>query len=162
MPIDGRQITNTLRSNNFLTGMLWKDLSDEDSLLQLPFRGNCLNWTVGHLVHHRGYMLGLLGAEHPWSEGEREPYATGSAPITAADQDGVRSFTQLRADWDAAQQALEDALAAASEEQLAAIVDEERGRSLAEQLAGLAWHETYHVGQMEILRQLAGTDDQVP
>ncbi len=32
---------------------------------------------------------------------------------------------------------------------------------LKQQLDGLAWHETYHVGQAELLRHLAGKDDQV-
>ena len=34
-------------------------------------------------------------------------------------------------------------------------------RSLGEQLSFLSWHETYHVGQTEALRQLAGKNDKV-
>jgi len=30
---------------------------------------------------------------------------------------------------------------------------------LKQQLDGLTWHETYHVGQTELLRQPAGKDD---
>jgi hypothetical protein len=34
-------------------------------------------------------------------------------------------------------------------------------RSLAAWLHMSLWHETYHIGSTEILRQLAGKDDQV-
>ena len=30
-----------------------KGLSHADSLLQLPFRGNCLNWVLGHIAGTR-------------------------------------------------------------------------------------------------------------
>ena len=49
-------------------------------------------------------------------------------------------------------------LARATSEFLAAKVDEE---SRGEQIAFSNWHETYHVGQLELLRQLAGKDDKV-
>ena len=32
-------------------------------------------------------------------------------------------------------------------------------RTLRQALDGLHWHETYHTGQLELLRQLAGKDD---
>jgi hypothetical protein len=43
------------------------------------------------------------------------------------------------------------------------VVVDFRGRevSLEKAVAGLHWHETYHVGQLELLRQLAGTDDAI-
>ncbi len=36
-----------------------------------------------------------------------------------------------------------------------------RPRSVGAWLHFLLWHETYHVGQMEYLRQLAGVNDKV-
>jgi uncharacterized damage-inducible protein DinB len=33
--------------------------------------------------------------------------------------------------------------------------------SMAERLAFAHWHETYHVGQLELLRQLTGKNDKV-
>ena len=42
-----------------------------------------------------------------------------------------------------------------------AIVDEEKGSTRLDALLGLSWHETYHVGQFEYLRQAAGTDDKI-
>ncbi|NHZ72498.1 MAG: hypothetical protein GWP17_05390, partial [Aquificales bacterium] len=44
---------------------------------------------------------------------------------------------------------------------LAEIYDEERGTAVGDRIASLHWHETYHTGQLEILRQLAGKNDSV-
>ena len=38
---------------------------------------------------------------------------------------------------------------------------DERERTVAERLLFLAWHEGYHVGQTEYLRQLSGKDDKI-
>jgi hypothetical protein len=34
-------------------------------------------------------------------------------------------------------------------------------RAVGQALAGLHWHETYHTGQLELLRQLAGKNDAI-
>jgi hypothetical protein len=44
---------------------------------------------------------------------------------------------------------------------LEAIADEENRRTLGERLEFIHWHETYPVGQLEILRQLAGMNDAI-
>src|SRR4051794_4037563 len=38
-------------------------LTHDESLLQLPFRGNCMNWVIGHILEGRNTILDLLGAE---------------------------------------------------------------------------------------------------
>jgi len=40
-------------------------MSQADSLIQLPFRSNCMNWIVGHILTNRYNVLRLLGAELP-------------------------------------------------------------------------------------------------
>ena len=45
---------------------------------------------------------------------------------------------------------------------MATLIQTARGETtLGERLVFLHWHETYHVGQLELLRQLAGTNDAV-
>ena len=41
------------------------------------------------------------------------------------------------------------------------LLESMRERTRLQRLQSLLWHETYHVGQLELLRQLAGTDDKV-
>ena len=62
------------------------------------------------------------------------------------------------ADLDVSQERLDAALAGLTTEDLERVVDD---RTLAERLTFDYWHEAYHTGQTELLRQLAGADDKV-
>ena len=45
---------------------------------------------------------------------------------------------------------------------LAEVVETRFGeRPVGQHVAGLHWHETYHTGQLELLRQLAGKNDAI-
>ena len=71
-------------------------LSQADSLVQLPFRSNCLNWVLGHLVSNRRTILKLLGDEQTIDGGLIARYEYGSEPITG-DGEGVLALEQLLA-----------------------------------------------------------------
>jgi uncharacterized damage-inducible protein DinB len=135
-------------------------LTHADSLLQLPFRGNCLNWVLGHIVAGRDGILKLLGESPIWSEEEAAPYDRGSEPITC---DGnVHSLEKLLSDLNRSQALLVAALERTPQEELEKTIETFRGeRTLGNHVAFLLWHEAYHVGQLELLRQLAGKDDAV-
>lgn len=135
-------------------------LSHQDSLLQLPFRGNCLNWVLGHIMVGRNIALKLLGDPPLWTESQVARYRRGSDPITAGE--GAHHLEELLRDLDESQQRLAATLSEISPDALAAVVPFRGGqRPLGEALSGQHWHETYHVGQLELLRQLAGTDDAI-
>lgn len=131
-------------------------LTHADRLLQPPFRANCLNWVLGHIVAARNNALLMLGEEPVWSDQDAAPYATDSEPITG-NRAGHR-LEKLVADLDRSQERLEAGLERIPAEELAEVKGE---HSLGERLAGLYWHEAYHTGQTEFLRQLAGKDDKV-
>jgi hypothetical protein len=133
-------------------------LSNHDSLLQLPVRGNCFNWVVGHIIVGRNQALELLGAEPVWTEDQLSLYRTGSEPITA-DGQGL-TLERLLEDLAQSQQRIAAALERSLPEELAAEAGfRGSAQPVGQALAGLHWHETYHTGQLELLRQLAGTDD---
>ncbi|MEZ4670499.1 MAG: DinB family protein [Anaerolineae bacterium] len=158
--IESQELIYMLERNLTTIRKQVEGLTHEDSLLQLPFRGNCLNWTVGHIVMHRDYMLKLLGGQPVLDEVETELYATGSDPITDASQ--AINFETLMEHLQTTHIRVLEILQTRTGDELAIIVaDDERQRSLGQMLFALGWHETYHVGQTEILRQLAGTDDRV-
>jgi hypothetical protein len=158
--IDSQQLIQTLKSNLYVIEKQTEGLTHEDSLLQFPFRGNCLNWTVGHIVMHRDYMLKLLGGQPVLNSEETELYAAGSEPITD-DSKALRLETLLE-HLQTLQQRLVAALEKMTPEDLAVIVEsDERKRSLGQMLSGLGWHETYYAGHTDIQRQLAGKNDQV-
>ncbi|HEY6539974.1 MAG TPA: DinB family protein [Ktedonobacteraceae bacterium] len=59
-------------------------LTNEESFLQPPFRGNCLNWVLGHVVFSREAVLSKLGESFPWTEAEAARYTRNSEPVTSA------------------------------------------------------------------------------
>lgn len=135
-------------------------LTHADSLLQPPFRGNCLNWVLGHIVESRNAVLRALGQEAVWGEEEGARYATGSPPITGDAQ--ALQLERLLAGLALSQERIEAALRGTTPNALAVPVEADGQRvPLGERLDWLLWHETYHVGQLELLRQLAGKNDAV-
>jgi len=138
-----------------------KGLSHADSLLQLPFRGNCLNWVLGHIADNRNTMLLCLGEEAILSEAHARRYGYNSEPV-CGHADDILTLEQLLAVLDQGQGALTGKLQKITAEELAREVHSFLGTTTLGQLIFfLHWHETYHTGQTEALRQLAGKDDKV-
>lgn len=132
-------------------------LTQEDSLVQPPFRGNCLNWVLGHIINGRNAALKYLGGDPVWSEEINKRYDRNSEPI-AGDAENILPLPQLLHDLEVSQERIQAALQQITPERLATVIDED---TLEEQVRFLHWHETYHVGQLELLRQLAGKNDKV-
>jgi hypothetical protein len=153
------KLIETLKRNQWIVQAQTDGLSHPDSLLQLPFRGNCLNWVLGHLALHRDKMLVLTGRESLLDEGEYEPYRRGSAPILSGE--GAVRLEALLGALALLAERLEVGLERCSPGALAEVIDEKHGFTLGDRLEFLLWHETYHLGQLEYLRQLAGKDDAV-
>lgn len=141
--------------NHQVLRMQTKGLTHEDSLLIPPFRANCLNWVLGHIVVYRDRALVWLGNEAVWDEEQSAPYERESEPLQAQD---ALPLEQIMADLKVTQERLAAALAEITVEDLGQLVDE---RTLAERLTFAFWHEAYHAGQTELLRQLSGVDDKV-
>jgi uncharacterized damage-inducible protein DinB len=131
-------------------------LTHADSLLQPPYRGNCMNWVFGHIINSRNNMLAMLGQPKLWGDAESQRYKRGSDPITCDEQ--ALPLDRLRADFQTVNEQLVAALGQMTEADLETPTDDE---TLGEALLTLIWHETYHVGQFEQLRQLTGIGDQV-
>ena len=135
-------------------------LSHKDSLLQPPFRGNCLNWVLGHILEGRNTALTLLAESPIWDKEKVSRYERGSDAITESER--ALPLEGLLEDLDRSQRQIAAVLRHTTPEELGTVVPY-RGsqRPLGQALASQHWHETYHTGQLELLRQLAGTDDAV-
>jgi uncharacterized damage-inducible protein DinB len=136
-----------------------KDLTHQDALVQVP-GVNCLNWVLGHIAGSRDEVLSLLG-EGPALGEAAVRYRRESDPVTA-DGPSVVPLDRLLAALAEGQERITAALAALTQEALA----EERPNGdrtlpLGTRLHFAMWHETYHVGQTELLRALAGKRDKV-
>jgi hypothetical protein len=145
--IDGYDTHNTLL-HRFAEG-----LSNDESLRQPPFTANTFNWLLGHILSTRQEVLLTLDQPPLWPDGTGGRYATGSPPLTDAAE--AVSLDDLMAQVDRSRGLLQIALEGGSAEYLEAIIGTRFGpRPRIEHIAGLQWHETYHLGQLELLRAM--------
>lgn len=56
--------------------------SHSDSMKQLPFPANCMNWNIGHLMVYRDEYLGALDGVSRADPAEFAIYGAGSEPLT--------------------------------------------------------------------------------
>lgn len=141
-------------ANTWLIGRHAEGLTHAESLLQPTFAANCFNWVLGHIIWRRNSALLILGQDPFWSEEMMATYRSGSDPIQTAD--GARELASLLEDLTESQQRIGNALQQVSAETLATVVETDRGnKAVGEYLASLHWHETYHVGQLDLLRAMA-------
>jgi uncharacterized damage-inducible protein DinB len=152
-------LAKDFRRNLSIVEAQTKGLAHQDALVQVP-GANCLNWVLGHIANSRDEVLSLLG-EGPALGEATARYRRESDPVTA-DGPGVVPLERLLAALAEGQERIAAALAALAEEALA---DERRSGDrtlpLGAMLHFAMWHETYHVGQTELLRALAGKRDKV-
>lgn len=148
------------QNNHNVLHMQLKDVTHAESLIQPPYRGNCLNWVVGHILGIRDECLKQLGQPGLLTEAEKKMYGFGSEPIT----EGVPA-TELESLLERLDQSLGmviDELNCLSPEEMEREARIWRGPvPLREAIAFIQWHESYHTGQLEQLRQLAGKNDHV-
>jgi len=115
---------------------------------------------LGHIVVGRDELLHVLGG--PSATGDRvERYKRGSKPISAVSEDAL-PLAELLTLLDQSQERIEATLSRMDAAALSRkSEDDERGRSIGQRAFFLYFHETYHVGQTELFRQLAGKDDKL-
>lgn len=157
--MDNRELLQTLQRHNYVITRQTAELAHEQSLLQLPFRGNCMNWVLGHMLEARNEMLQRLGQLPVLPAPDDALYKRESAPLTAASP--VVPLATLLAGFAESLPRIEQGLAATAEAALDTIINEERQTTLRAHLSFLVWHEAYHLGQLEYLRQLTGVNDKV-
>ena len=133
---DAQTLNQAYSSTQWLIKKHAGGLSHADSVVQPLFKANCFNWVLGHIISGRNEALTYLGGPPLWAEEELALYKTGSQPITNSEQ--ALPLERLLADLD---------------KSLPGIRFGER--PVGQHIDGLQWHETYHTGQLEILRELA-------
>ncbi len=84
-------------------------LTHEESLIQPPPGGNCLNWVVGHRLCIYDEMLPMLGQKPVMGKGALKRYARGTPPLR--DSAEAWEFRELMTAWDEAAQRIDAGLA---------------------------------------------------
>ncbi len=159
--VQKEQLIDSFALNLSLIQRQCDGLKNEDSLRQPPFRGNCLNWVLGHILVGRDRVLHLLGEESTLSPGEKDLYETNSDPITEDSEENL-GLSDLLARLQTAQERISAGLQRATADDLSKAIDlENPAVTVGKKIFGLYFHDTYHTGQTELLRQLAGTNDKI-
>lgn len=160
--IEGTALAADFGRNLWIIEQQAAGLTHADSLLQTPYRINCLNWTLGHILEGRGVVLDLIGAERAVAADATERYRRESDPILE-DGPGVLALDDLLAGLRETQDRLSAALAGLDEGALAAESDRGDGEMvpLWAKVHFQYFHDTYHTGQTELLRQVTGMGDKV-
>ena len=153
-------LVKALERNRRILEMQAADVTHEESLIQTDFNINCLNWTLGHIVNYRDDLLETLGGERV-APGRLDRYQRESDPVTA-DGPGVLDVSELVALVGETQDRLAAAIGGLTEGELTVEhTDGERSYTRAKQILFAYFHDTYHTGQTELLRQVAGKNDAV-
>jgi uncharacterized damage-inducible protein DinB len=160
--ITPQQLVEAFNRNVQLVKMQTRELTHAESLLQPPFRANCMNWVVGHIVSSRNDVLRLLGEDPALSPEVAARYARDAQPIAGLDA-AVVPLDALLAALEQGQERIAAAIARATDEDLAReqSLYGRSTRALQDWLFFLYFHDTFHVGETSVLRQAAGKDDKV-
>jgi uncharacterized damage-inducible protein DinB len=136
-------------------------LTQADTLIQPQPSGNCMNWVLGHTLENQVILLKLLGGETPIPETDLANYQRESASIRA-DGPGVLPIERLLEYHQQVQEALAARLTGMQDSDFAQEVPfRERSTTLGWRVFFLYFHYTYHIGQLELLRQLAGKTEKL-
>lgn len=154
-------LAKAFRRNQLILEAQTEGLTHADSLAQAPFAMNCLNWVLGHIAVSRDEVLAVLGEGPVLAEEEAARYLRDSDPVTG-DGPGVLPLERLLVALKEGQERISAAVGALPEEAF----DEEqlwgeRSVSRGARLHFHLFHDTYHVGQTELLRAVAGKTDKV-
>jgi hypothetical protein len=159
--ITDKQLIDAFERNIRVIQMQTKGLTQADSLLQMPFRANCMNWVIGHILANRDSILKTLGEEPLLSDQEIEVYNRESE-LVVEESAGVIPLEKMLEVLERGQEKIGVVLADLNAEEFSKEIQVGgQNRTLGERLFFLYFHETYHLGQTEYLRQLAGMDDKV-
>jgi uncharacterized damage-inducible protein DinB len=134
-------------------------VSHEESLIQPQPAGNCMNWVLGHILATRNLIFKCLKEKPVWNPEVAAIYERGSRALQEPDR--AVPLAEILVDLERSQERLLARLAAVTPEELA--VSSGLGdRDVGQALSFLQFHETYHAGQIGLLRRMAGKEGAIP
>jgi len=132
-------------------------LSQKDLMLQPQPGGNCMLWVLGHMVQSMKDIVMAIGATEPVGYEAYERFERTSEPLLE-DEPGLPDLAKIREDFTALSK-----LAAETLENQADSYFSEPGwnGTKGATILFFSFHMSYHAGQLEYLRNLAGKTEKV-
>ncbi len=144
---------NAYRGNTFYLLHLLKGLNDDDMLLSTG-ESNTIGWIFGHIIYYRGIILQRLKEEIEISESEKnfERGAKKNKELKVNLEESLNNFSSRG-----------DKIITALNE----MNDEDFKQNIGMELPGgkndlealllfLSWHETFHLGQIDLIKAACG------
>ncbi|HET6975936.1 MAG TPA: DinB family protein [Pyrinomonadaceae bacterium] len=147
-------IKGMYRANTDIINKAIADVKAEDWFRQPGDDSNHLLWLLGHVVVHRGMVLKMVGAE--WSAPWASLFSRGVERVDAAQ---YPSIEEMREAWSQISEQLKSTLNASPAEVLEKPAPEGSpsfDKKMSGMVAFLAFHDTYHTGQISFLRKWLG------
>lgn len=136
-------------------------LSQEDSLIQPQPGGNCMNWVMGHLALNQTIILEILGVGPPEDLPNLDRYKMDTDPIHG-EGEGVLDLQELIETYTLLHKKVIDRLDQMSEEDFEDVINFWEGKHRRGFMTFFYFfHNTYHLGQLEFLRNLTGKTEKV-
>lgn len=159
--ITAKEYQSMLEGNLEVVKEQIKGVSDSEMLIQPPNGGNCMLWTLGHLTESLITILGFLGGEKPAGLADLSRFERGSKPILGPEP-GLMTASGLMDAYQVLHQEILEKLAPMTN----ADFDEEvpgfgRPARRGWMLFFMEFHHAYHIGQLELLRNLAGHTEKI-
>ena len=133
-----------------ITKSTLEGITQEESLRPPTGGGNCINWIVGHILHTRDSLLESLGKSPVWNDDEaKKLYDRGSIPLT--ESMNATELSDLTEMFDISQPLLIEGIEHLNQHPT------EDGK-LEWSVVFLNFHESYHCGQLAILRRMLGKE----
>ena len=138
-----------------------KGVSDSEMLIQPPNGGNCMLWTLGHLTNNLISILGVLGGEKPQGLADLSRFEYGSGPVLCPEPELVSALDLMKA-YDSLHQAVLEKIAPMTDADFDEEINPyENPTRRGWMLFFMEFHHAYHIGQLELLRNLAGHTEKI-
>jgi len=137
-------------------------IADPDGCKVINEMTNSLEWLGGHLITGRYRSISRLGVKIEPNKGLDKFVNPAIPPPNAIAFDSkikYPSLSECRVEWTSFSKAFHDALHSVSESVLKTEISFKvptGGNTVEDALVFVALHESYHIGQMSILRKLLG------
>ena len=124
-------------------------ISHEESLMKITADASSINWITGHITVTRDRMLELLGKQKICSSEMVEKYKRGSPVLVPESATAFDTITSL---FYQSQKILVDALMD---------YDFTSQKELVLKISFFGFHESYHCGQLGLLRRFTGKEGKI-
>ena len=143
------------RFTDFIMEKVLSDIDDAQARTRTrDGQGPSIAWVVGHVLCFRHRILGMLGVAR------EDAWAATCGTAGATDGADYPRLAEIRVEWQATQQALEEALAGLTDEQLLGPTTAPGAphgeRTMLDDITFAMWHESYHMGALGAIRTSLG------